>query len=234
MVPLSDRDYIRGSHPPTCTCAECTARRLREFQEKNIEKRVSPFRRDSAKKHFGHRNFIKSCGLVLWRLCRLALARVIGIIKLVVRVFLIAISLCSGVLGAHGLYVYIFKTDVIGGSNTDKIFLHWNITNVTISRIIEEVTIHSVESIVLPIVLIAVGILTWITQSSMAKRSLYRRVRFSSPTQASPIAWFLVVAGIVVTVYVIANWESMDQGIATLVIIANVIAILWNLRIVGH
>ncbi len=27
-MPISDRDYIRGKHPPTCTCKECTERRL--------------------------------------------------------------------------------------------------------------------------------------------------------------------------------------------------------------
>ena len=26
-MPLNDRDYIRGSHPPTCTCVSCVARR---------------------------------------------------------------------------------------------------------------------------------------------------------------------------------------------------------------
>jgi len=29
-MPLSDRDYMRGSHPPNCTCTDCCAhRRLR-------------------------------------------------------------------------------------------------------------------------------------------------------------------------------------------------------------
>lgn len=233
-MPLSDRDYMRGSHPPTCNCAECTVRRLRELQEKNTGDRVSPPRRRDTEKHINRSNFIKSCGLALWRLCRLVITRVIDIIKLVVRVFLIAVSLCSLVLGAHGLYAYIFKTDIISGSNTDKIFLHWDIPNVTISRVIEEVTIHSIESLALPIVLIAVGIITWITQLSMAKRSLYRRVRFSSPTQTSPIALFMVVAGIAATTYIIANWDSMDKSIASFVITANVFSILWNLRIIGH
>ncbi len=27
-MPIEDRDYIRGTHPPYCTCKECTARRL--------------------------------------------------------------------------------------------------------------------------------------------------------------------------------------------------------------
>ena len=31
-MPISDRDYMRGSHPPSCTCVECTNRRLRKWQ----------------------------------------------------------------------------------------------------------------------------------------------------------------------------------------------------------
>ena len=27
-MPLEDRDYVRGKHPPACTCKECVARRL--------------------------------------------------------------------------------------------------------------------------------------------------------------------------------------------------------------
>jgi hypothetical protein len=159
---------------------------------------------------------------------------VVGIIRFVLRISLVVISLCSGVLGAHGLYVYIFKAGILVGSNTDRLFLNWNIHNLSISRVIEEVTVHSAESIVLPIVLIVVGFLTMITQSSMAKRPLYRRVRFSRPTESPPIALFLVIVGVIATAYVIANWESMDQGVAVLVIAANVVAILWNLSIIGH
>lgn len=29
-MPLGDRDYIRGSHPPTCTCADCVEKRLKK------------------------------------------------------------------------------------------------------------------------------------------------------------------------------------------------------------
>ena len=35
-MPLSDRDYIRGSHPPACTCVECTTRpEARSFPKGN-------------------------------------------------------------------------------------------------------------------------------------------------------------------------------------------------------
>lgn len=144
---------------------------------------------------------------------------------------LLVVSLCSGVLGAHGIYAYIFKANIITGVNADNIFLAWRVPIGSISKIIEEVTIRSIESITLPIVLVAVGLITWVTQSRMVRRPLYRRVRFSSPAQVSPIAWLLVIAGIAATAYIIANWEAMDKGIATLVITANLVSILWNLSI---
>ena len=31
-MPIQDRDYIRGSHPPNCSCAECTSRRLNKMR----------------------------------------------------------------------------------------------------------------------------------------------------------------------------------------------------------
>ena len=154
-----------------------------------------------------------------------------GAIRWTFRIILLVISLCSGVLGAHGIYAYIFRANIITGVNAGNIFLAWRVPNESVSRIVEEVTIRSAESITLPIVLVVVGLITWLTQSRMARRPFYRRVRFSSPAQVSPIAWFLVIAGMAVTAYIIANWESMDKGIATLVISANIISILWNLSI---
>jgi len=32
-MPIQDRDYIRGSHPPSCSCVECTNKRLRRLRE---------------------------------------------------------------------------------------------------------------------------------------------------------------------------------------------------------
>lgn len=38
-MPLSDRDYIKGSHPPTCTCTECVAKRLKHRKKDGISHR---------------------------------------------------------------------------------------------------------------------------------------------------------------------------------------------------
>ncbi|MFO7773515.1 MAG: hypothetical protein R6V59_06230 [Dehalococcoidia bacterium] len=44
-MPIQDRDYVRGRHPPNCSCAECTSRRLNNMrggaQENYISNRPS-------------------------------------------------------------------------------------------------------------------------------------------------------------------------------------------------
>jgi len=42
-MPLADRDYIRGSHPPSCTCAECVEKRLGKYK-KSRRARRKPYR----------------------------------------------------------------------------------------------------------------------------------------------------------------------------------------------
>ncbi len=162
------------------------------------------------------------------------IAFVSGAIRWTFRIVLLVVSLSCGILGAHGLYAYFFRTSIIIGVNANRIFLTWRVPNVSAGKTIEEVTTRSADSVIFPAVLVAIGLITWITQSRMARRPFYRRVRFSSSAQASPIAWFLVIAGIAATAYIIANWESMDKGVATLVIAANLLSILWNLSIFRH
>lgn len=43
-MPISDRDYVRGKHPPACTCKECTEKRLGKFlgQNRGKGKKDSP------------------------------------------------------------------------------------------------------------------------------------------------------------------------------------------------
>lgn len=33
-MPLNDRDYVKGRHPPTCTCTECVKRRLERIRKR--------------------------------------------------------------------------------------------------------------------------------------------------------------------------------------------------------
>jgi len=50
-MPIQDRDYIRGSHPPNCSCVECTNKRLRKMRgEENYTSNWPRFRRSSLRK----------------------------------------------------------------------------------------------------------------------------------------------------------------------------------------
>ncbi len=44
-MPLSDRDYVRGKHPPNCTCKECTDKRLGKFLGEKPDKRRKDLQR---------------------------------------------------------------------------------------------------------------------------------------------------------------------------------------------
>jgi len=40
-MPIQDRDYVRGKHPPNCSCAECTSRRLNNMCGRTHEDYIS-------------------------------------------------------------------------------------------------------------------------------------------------------------------------------------------------
>ena len=225
-MPIGDRDYVRGAHPPTCTCADCTQRRLDDSRRRRHPTRIAHSFSLVMRGTSRGSAFVGFLGAV-WALAS-------GLLRALVRLFLIVVSLCSGILGAHGLFVFILGTDILTSTNAGSLFLEWCIPGATISRVIEGVTLRSTESLIMPVVLVAVGVVTIITQASIAKRPTYRRIRFPSPARVSPLALFLALVGVVVIGYTISNWESMDQGVTALVIAANVIAVLWNLSIAGR
>ena len=84
------------------------------------------------------------------------------------------------------------------------------------------------------IILSGISIGLWFLSSRMkVRKSLYRRVRFRSPTGVTSIGWFLAIVGTVATIYILLNWNYVDHTVAVLVITANAFAILWNLGIIG-
>lgn len=46
-MPIDDRDYVRGSHPPTCTCADCTEKRLKSSSGFTRAEHTSSYRKPS-------------------------------------------------------------------------------------------------------------------------------------------------------------------------------------------
>lgn len=156
-------------------------------------------------------------------------------VRFIVRLFLTIISLLSGLFGAYGLFVFIVKTDTpiaFISENSDKWFFAFTISDTPVGVLLAEYTSRSVENVSLPIIFIVVGVITWVSQVGLSKKHIYRRIRFSHPTAASPLAWFMVIAAVIATVYVIANWNSIDHTVASLVIVANLLAILWNTSII--
>jgi len=71
-MPLDNRDYYRGEHPPACTCVECTNRRLSRVRNGQWEKQQE-YRGSS-----GHVSGISGC-------------LVLGIVLLVLLVLLIVV-----------------------------------------------------------------------------------------------------------------------------------------------
>ena len=53
-MPIEDRDYIRGSHPPNCSCVECTNKRLKKMRGGTHENYISNWPR-FGKSSFGKR-----------------------------------------------------------------------------------------------------------------------------------------------------------------------------------
>ena len=78
-MPIQDRDYIRGSHPPNCSCVECTNKRLKKIRgEENYISNWPRFRKSSlgkrandmgSQKAYGHRphipNWLKALLLIV-------------------------------------------------------------------------------------------------------------------------------------------------------------------------
>jgi hypothetical protein len=159
----------------------------------------------------------------------------LSVIRFVARLFLIVISVFSGLLGAYGLYVFITKKDSLISfiyENGNKWFFTFQISNISIGDLLTKYTKETLTNIWLPIIFVIVGSIAWITQVGLGKRQIYRRIRFAHLGGASPLAWIMVFAGVAATVYVAANWNSIDHTVAALVILANIIAILWNLSLI--
>jgi hypothetical protein len=221
-MPIDDRDYVRGAHPPNCTCVECTKRRLEELQKRNRQTaRVRPIA------SIRHRRRITLSTVI--RYIKTTSNGLIGLVIIAVRTSLVLVSLCSGILGAHGLYLYILGTDSVTSANWDKLFLVWSTPVSAINEVVEGVTRHSLESIILPVVLIIVAVVVMITQATIRKRPIRQNARGHSLARISPWGMLFAVVGVVIIGYTISNWDSMNQEIAILVIAANAVAVLWNL-----
>ena len=156
-----------------------------------------------------------------------------SVVKGLARLLLLVVSLISGVLGAYGILAFITKTEAVTNyiERNPNAFFDFRIGTSTIGSSIVEYTSRSATSLVIPILLVVVGTVTWTTQASLKNRTMYQRIRFRHPGQASPVAWLMVFAATAASIFIIANWNSIDHTIGILVIAANIGSILWNLSL---
>lgn len=160
---------------------------------------------------------------------------IISFLRFLFRFFLIVVSFASGITGAYGLFCFFYKGNSLASlviTNANSWLSSYSISNTSLSTFATEYTQWSKASVSLPITFVIIGAVAWITQMGFSKKELYHRVRFSHPSQVSPLAWFLVIAGVIATVYVISNWNYVDHTVAILVIVANILSILWNMSII--
>lgn len=89
-MPIQDRDYIRGSHPTNCSCAECTNRRLKKTGEETDQNYIpnwlrfgkSPLRKRANKlggqKAYRHRSHIPNWLIALLFMVALSVAGLVA------------------------------------------------------------------------------------------------------------------------------------------------------------
>ena len=156
-----------------------------------------------------------------------------SLVKTLFRIFFLVVSIVSGAFGAYGVAVFFTKSETFTTfiTNHPNWFFNWVIGSTTVGATIIHYSDRAANGLVFPVVLVFIGTVAWVTQVSLKNRTIYRRIRFRHPNQASPIAWLLVLAATAASIYVLANWNSVDHTIGIIVIAANVSSILWNLSL---
>jgi hypothetical protein len=74
--------------------------------------------------------------------------------------FWVVVSILAGVWGAHGLYVYFNRTDVLFGGNTDKLFLTFGVPSL-LERCVEWMSTRGFQSWVIPAAVLFGGLWLW-------------------------------------------------------------------------
>ncbi|MFC1897060.1 hypothetical protein ACFLX8_00610 [Chloroflexota bacterium] len=79
-------------------------------------------------------------------------------LRLPVKVILICASIVAVVLGAHGLYVYSSRLELLFGSEADKLFLAFEVP-IRLVPIVEWMSYKGLQSWFIPTVLVVVGLI---------------------------------------------------------------------------
>jgi len=89
-----------------------------------------------------------------------------GILRLPVKIILILASIFAIVLGAHGVYVYFSRLELLFGGEAYKLFLAIEVP-IRLQAPIEWMSLKGLESWFIPAVFIFIGLIIWYWQSSI-------------------------------------------------------------------
>ena len=99
-----------------------------------------------------------------------------GMLRLPVKLILICASLFSIILGAHGVYVYFSRLELLFGGETSKLFLALEVP-VRLQAPIEWMSWKGFQSWFIPAVFIFIGLVIWYWQSKINVGNVSRWLR---------------------------------------------------------
>jgi hypothetical protein len=87
-------------------------------------------------------------------------------LRLPIKVILICASIFAIVLGAHGIYVYFSRLELLFGGEASKLFLMLEVP-VGLQAVIEWMSLKGLQSWFIPAVFIFIGLVIWYWQSNI-------------------------------------------------------------------
>jgi hypothetical protein len=99
-----------------------------------------------------------------------------GVLRLPVKIILILASIFAIVLGAHGVYVYFSRLELLFGGEESKLFLALGVPT-WLRAPIEWMSIKGLQSWFIPAVFIVIGLAIWYWQSKIEVGNVSKRLR---------------------------------------------------------
>jgi len=79
-------------------------------------------------------------------------------LRLPVKIILVCASIVAVVLGAHGLYVYFSRLELLFGGEADKLFLAFEVP-IRLTPVVEWMSLKGLQSWFIPAVFVVVGLI---------------------------------------------------------------------------
>jgi len=97
-------------------------------------------------------------------------------LRLPVKIILLIAAIISIILGAHGVWVYFSRLELIFGANGSKLFLAIEMPEI-FKGLVEWMSMKGFQSWVLPALFIILGIVLWLLQTKIYVGSQLRWLR---------------------------------------------------------